>query len=220
MSLNQFISEVKTGLSLNNHYQVFITRPDGMIFQNLFTTSNPIYNKLALLCEQATLPGINIATTPTRTFGESIETPYDKIYHPVNLSFYVDSKYQVKYFFDSWMNVIQSNTTRIHNYPNSYKTNIDIVTYDKQDTKTYMTRLYDAYPKTIGDIQLSYNNVDIIKLPVELTYRYYKTETLSSGSYSFDSNLSFYLSNFVSFQSIANNALSGLTDSIIRDVLM
>jgi hypothetical protein len=63
MSLNKFISEVKSGLSLNNHYQVFITRPDGMIFQNLFTTSNPIHNKLALLCEQATLPGSDKPST-------------------------------------------------------------------------------------------------------------------------------------------------------------
>lgn len=220
MSLNNFISEVKSGLSLNSHYQVFITRPDGMIFQNIFGSGfNNAHDKLSLFCEQANLPGLNISTIPIRTFGESVETPYEKIYHPINLSFYVDNKFIVKDFFDSWMNIIQSNTTRIHNFPSIYKSSVDIIMYDRKDNKRYMMTLYEAYPKNIGDIQLSYTSSEITKLPIEFTYKYYKTKTYSNNSINSDeSTISNYLSNFIDFQSIASDTLSSTSGSIIRDL--
>lgn len=200
-TLNEFISNVGSGLALTSHYQVIIPKPDGLVFQNIFGSSTLFsQNKLALFCEQASLPGLNISTIPTRTFGETVETPYEKIYHPINLSFYIDIKFQVKALFDAWMNIIQSGISRIHNYPQNYKTDIDIIVYDRNDKKRYVTTLYQAFPKSINDIQLSYTETEVMKLPVEFSYKYYKTksyEYIGDDNY----NINDYLNNFIVFQS-------------------
>ena len=215
-TLNEFISGIGGGLALSSHYQVIIPKPDGLVFQNIFTNSSYDHDKLSLFCESASIPGVNISTVPTRTFGETVETPYEKIYHPVNLSFYVDIKFQVKAFFDGWINIIQSDSSRIHNYPKNYKTNIDIVVYDRNDNKRYVTTLYHAFPKTINDIQLGYSETDVIKLPVEISYKYYKTKAYA---YSSDNNYNIrdYLNNFIDFQSVFNTNTS-FTSSTIRDI--
>lgn len=216
-TLNDFISNVNKGLAVTSYYLVNISKPEGLVFQNIFGgTSTYNQDKLALFCEQANLPGLNISTIPTRIFGEVVETPYEKIYHPVNLSFYIDIKFQVKAFFDAWMGIIQSETTRIHNYPQSYKTNISIIIYDKNDNKRYVTTLYQAFPKSINDIQLSYSGTEPMKLPVEISYRYYKTKTYA---YTNDNNnITDYLNNFIDFQSIFNKRSNSITEDVIRDL--
>lgn len=166
MSLSNFISEVKTrGLARTNRYTVQILDP-----------ADPDSAKLAqLFCESASLPSINMNTTPYRIYGESREMPYERGFDPVTLTFYVDAEMKIKKMFDSWINSVMNPVTRQMGYYKMYTRDIKIEVFDVSETLApYSITLCEAYPKNIGTVQLDYNSKDVMKLPVTITYKYWK----------------------------------------------
>ena len=72
----------------------------GFVFDSSFAGEN-----LGMYCNEASLPGNSLATTEMNTDfpGVSQKFPYRKIYNNLQLTFYVDSSYDVIKFFESWM---------------------------------------------------------------------------------------------------------------------
>jgi hypothetical protein len=164
--LNKFISKVKQdGLARTNRYTVLF---GGMASAGLNQKLD-----ILLLCDQVQIPGTNFNTSDMRTYGEVRKTPYERLYEDVNMSFYVDTNMQVKKFFDDWMNRIQNPTTRNFNYYDSYVQDITIEVQDLKNQSRYGIKLYEAFPKSIGAVQLDYAGKDIMKLSVNFAYKYY-----------------------------------------------
>lgn len=160
------------GISKTNRFYVELY-PPRLINNNI----EPFTSKLKMIrmmCDTAQLPGVNLSTTPMRTFGESVEVPYEKLFDQVSLTFYVDKQMYVKKLFDSWIESIQG-LDRIINYPADYKADMTIYVFDTQENSYYNVKLYEAFPKTIGAISLDYSARDIMKLNVTFSYRYYET---------------------------------------------
>lgn len=176
-SLKDFIGNVKDGLARNSHYSVFFNKP-GVVASNLY--ENSTMERMLMFCEQTQLPGLNIATTQIRTYGEVRETPYERMFDPVNFNFYVDKEMKVKMFFDEWINGIQNSYTRTMNYYDDYTTNIEIIVYDVANYSRYKVTLYEAYPKAVNAIQLDYNNKDVMRLGVTMQYKYWRTNLMTN----------------------------------------
>jgi hypothetical protein len=171
--LNDFIAEVKQGaLARNNRYAVFFDSP---IVADPF-----LIRKTILFCDQVQIPGINLSTVQNRTFGEFRETPYEKLFDTMNMSFYVDSDMQVKLLFDNWMASIQDPITRTFSYYDQYTTDITIQVQDINDRSKYQLTLYECYPKTVGSIQLDYANKEVMKLTINMQYKYWISESVHS----------------------------------------
>lgn len=172
-TLNEFITQIKTsGLQKPSKYEVSIGRPT-VITNSKYQNSNE-WRKMLLFCDQANLPGVTYTTTQSRSFGEFREMPYERIFEPLQLSFYCDSKMWIKGFFDEWINSIQDGKSRVFNYYEKYTTKITINTLDNADTKTYGIELYECYPKSMSAIQLDYGAKDVMKLQVTMQYRYWR----------------------------------------------
>lgn len=169
MSLQSFISEVNRGMSRTNRYEVTIPFPN---------TSRDGSRLVSLFCEATNLPGMNIATTPQKIFGEMRQMPYERMFDPVNLSFYVDSNMEVKAAFERWIQLIFNQTNRSIGYYDDYVRNVDIQVKNVDDSTSYVLRLYEAYPKAIQTIQLSAESREVMKLQVQLEYKYW-TSSLS-----------------------------------------
>jgi hypothetical protein len=158
-TLNNFIAEVKNGgMASANRYFVEIGGAE---------------QKIGLFCDQAQLPGTQILTTPARVYGEMRETPYEMTFDPVTLSFYVDNDWSVKSFFDTWRAKVIDPYSREIGWYKDYVQDIKIYCYNKEEEKRFAVQLYEAYPKTIGAIQLGYENKDIPKLSVTMQYKYW-----------------------------------------------
>ena len=170
-TLNEFISTIKTqGTARLNRFSVLISNP---------ATSS--YNDLVqLYCEQAALPSISFASQPTRTYGEQREVVYDRTFEALTLTFIVDRQYKVKEYFDAWIDKIVDPTTRNVGYYDQYVRNIKITTQDTKDSNTYETEIFEAYPKTIGAINLDHNSKDIVKLQVTFNYKFHVNKKLVS----------------------------------------
>ena len=177
-TLTDFIANVKGGLAKNTHYDVIIPTPK-VVTSNMF--NGEMLQKIMLFCDQTQLPGVNISTTPLRVYGEAREMPYEKLFDPVQLSFYVDKEMRIKMFFDEWMGGIQNQDSRTFTYYKHYTTNIDIIVYDTMNNPQYKVTLYEAYPKTMGSIQLDYSNKDIMKLQITMQYKYWRSTPMTTA---------------------------------------
>ena len=167
-SLNRFISNVKQGISRTNRYTVEFALP------NTLTMPQDSLRKALLFCDQVQLPGMNYSTIQNRTFGEFRETPYEKLFDTVNMSFYMDKDFIVKSLFDEWMNSIQSPSTRKFEYYKNYTTDMTIDVQDTSDLTRYRLKMVECYPKTLGSVQLDYASKDVMKLSITMQYKYWR----------------------------------------------
>lgn len=179
-SLNQFISEVKRGVAKTNRFFVELTLPQDLMNMGEIRDNA---RKIALFCDQAQIPGVSFTTAPVRSFGESKEVPYEKLYEPIQLSFYVDNDFIVKKLFDSWMNLIQDGGTRTFRYPSSYLArSINIIVISNNEKERYLVTLHNVYPKAVAPIQLDYASRDLMKINVTLSYQYSTMTALSPAA--------------------------------------
>lgn len=166
--LQDFIAKVKTtGYMIPSRYSV--------IFPNAAHGE-----LLAMYCDQFQLPGLNINTSPSLTYGETREMPYTRLYDNINMSFYVDHDMKVKKYFDEWMASIQNPMDRTFSYYNSYIHDVQIDVEDLENNVKYSMILHECYPKTIGAIQLDYAAKDLMKISVTFAYKYWEPKFISS----------------------------------------
>lgn len=170
--LNNFISLVRTnGLLTSTHFYVFIPN----IGENLESKN------MMMMCDSTTIPGMNLMTADTRIFGESTEMPHSIIYAPLTLSFYVDRDLIAKRALDRWMNSVFDRDTRTVGFYDDYTRDVDVFLTDKTGETVYCIRLFEAYPKNISDIHLSYTGDSVLKVDVTLAYKWSSTQDVSAS---------------------------------------
>jgi hypothetical protein len=168
--IDKFISQIKTrGLARTNRYRVDIPFPMG----GMWGVDRDSAEVTTLLCDSVQIPGVNIATIPSRFYGEVREMPYEKAFDAVTMTFFVDSNMQVKTAFDRWMASIVDPLNRTIGYYSDYTRDLE-VHVENVDGSTPMTiKLFEAYPKTVGSVQLDSASRDVMKLSVTWQYRYW-----------------------------------------------
>jgi hypothetical protein len=173
--LSDFIAEVKNrGLANPNKFKVNIALP-----QLIDMVPND-HKMVQMFCDQAQLPDLNISTSQSRTYGEVREVPYENLYGNITMSFYVDSNFIVKDFFDRWIMSISNQTTRHFNYYNEYiSPSIDIIILNNAQSAVYGVKLLECYPKQLQAVSLDYASKDIVKLSVSMNYKYWRSTAIS-----------------------------------------
>jgi hypothetical protein len=196
-TLDEFISLSKNeGLSRASHYDVDIITPP-KIFKdpgrNVKQIADPLEGKYMMYCKATSLPGTNLLTNEVTTFGENREMPYQRSYDNLNLSFMMDIDLKIKRFFENWMNGIINPVTRVQEYYDNYIATITITINDnaskssrerlnRTTNERFKLTLYECYPKTIGEMTLSYDSEGFAELPVTMNYKYYKIDPIEDSS--------------------------------------
>jgi hypothetical protein len=147
--------------------------------------------------------GTQITPTSFTVFASNIQTPSQSIIFyedtmspsgpPISIpirrnyddryiiEFIVDKKWNIRSFFDSWINAMflnSSNTNTLNSTKVQYFTNIvgklEIEALDQNDNVVKTITLYDAYPKQIIPTQFSNDTPNqYLTLIVDMMYRYY-----------------------------------------------
>jgi hypothetical protein len=176
MKINQIVSSMSNGMARTNRFSVVMAMPSFLADDGI----TPFRN-LLLFCDQATLPGLQVNTTPIRIFGEVRETPTEYNYEPITLSFYVDQQMQIKAWFDAWIKNLQYGNSRTFRYYDKYVCpQMQILVQNTLDQSVYQVNLYEAWPKSVGSIQLDYASKDIMKLSVTIQYKYWDYTTIDA----------------------------------------
>lgn len=167
IDLKEFIAELKRkGLTSSSHFYVYIPN-----FGTKYDVS---------LCEATSLPGYTIGQSETRIYGEFVEMPHAPMYSNMNLTFLVDASMQTKLSMESWIKEVINPKTRAIGYYADYTRDVDIFATDKAGKVIYAVRLYESWPKSIGEIPLSYTTSDAMRLPVQLVYKWWNRLDLDS----------------------------------------
>ena len=132
------IRDLLGNLSRPNYYQMAFSLPllGGLGAYLGARGVDPIFIRedVGLLCNAATLPGSNLATTESYNHvGVKENFAHTLMYDTLKLEFYVDNTYKTLKFFEHWIGFITSGNgfpdlgspsyTRELRYPNEYKTN-------------------------------------------------------------------------------------------------
>ena len=164
-NINEFKASFEKDLAKSNRFDVVIPVPLSLIFWVEKAKT------LTMRCEDAHLPGRTLATMDFKIGSNPVEKyPYATTYNDIDLTFMLDDTMDHKVFFDSWMNYISPVYTWNLRYKEAYTTTITINQYDAQNEKSYSIDLYEAYPISINQLDLSWGGEGYHKLNVTFAY--------------------------------------------------
>lgn len=170
--LQEFTSYIKDkGLMRTARYTIHMGIPLSLEKYMYATTDT---NTISILCDQIQVPGLNYTTTANPSYGETREIPYQRMYDNISMSFYVDNDMLTKKYFDDWLFSIQDPNTRTFNYYRNYTTKITIKVEDLNNQSPYAVDLFECYPKSVSAVQLDYASKEVMKISVNMAYKYWK----------------------------------------------
>jgi len=173
-SISDFKSSFNTELARPHRFDVDIPIPITLIPYNK-TARNLRYR-----CESAQFPGRTFATDDQKTYGPIEKHPYLSTYADLELTFIVDGDMNQKVFFDAWMNYINPTYTNDFKYKDNYSTAITINQYDMSNKLTYSISAYGAYPISMNQLDLTWNDDSYHKLAVTFAYTYWQNNSLQA----------------------------------------
>jgi hypothetical protein len=174
-SIADFKASFNTDLARANRFDVTISPP--LTLLALVPMSN---KQLSYRCEVAQLPGRTFATTDRKTYGPIEKLPYLTTYNDIDLTFYVDGNMSEKYFFDSWLDLVNPKQTNNFNYRSDYATSIRINQYGVDNNLMYSVELFDAYPTSMNQLDLDWGSEDVHKLTVSFAYTKWQNNSITN----------------------------------------
>ena len=121
---------------------------------------------LNLMCSNVNLPGKQILTAD-REIGIKFEkVPYGYAVDDISLTFYLTNDYQAKRYFEAWAGSTVNYNKHQLQYKNVFQKTVDIFQMDddneKNPTKIYGCRLFEAFPTTLNPVEMSYEASNVI----------------------------------------------------------
>lgn len=177
-SIADFKTSFKTDLARANRFDVTINPP-------LTLLSNVPLNsrQLKYRCEVSQLPGRTFATAERKTYGPVEKVPYLTTYEDIDLTFLIDGDMGIKYFFDSWLDLVNPKATNNFNYRSTYATSIIITQYGVDNKPVYTAELFDAYPVSMNQMDLDWSSDSVHKLTVTFAYTKWQNNSIVNYIY-------------------------------------
>lgn len=239
------VSQIKSSLlqpALTSHYELYLPLPRGdsgdlgsymRKLNNVFITQD----NLQLACCEATLPGSSLATIEINNdyTGVTERHAYRRIYDDrIDLTFYVDSNYQIIRFFEVWIKyivnesispspggkagLVSPNFSYTVRYPEEYQTEFSITKFERDYKSKISYTFLKAYPISISSMPISYESSSLLKCTVSFTYSRYYIQNLPGVPLSDSDNQQSTLKNPLtpSQQASVNGVNFGTTLSLDR----
>ena len=153
--------------------------------QFLTETKNSIKDRLFFFCSSASLPERTITdTSANQYYGPERNIARGMEFAPINLNFMLDAELSERTIFESWQNLVINQRTFNANFYDEYVGRILIFPLHENKNETsnrfnvpatnafgpmasltlagYYIEIVEAYPKTIGAVDLAYNNGNAI----------------------------------------------------------
>lgn len=162
------------------------------IFDDVVPDAKALLSQLITLrAERINQPGVQLMTSTVRRhgIGPMEKKPYSVAFNDVTISFIGDARGIIHQFFYVWFSSIIGFDNIPHagaprdsfygkpfelSYRDSYKTTIDIITYDEIQKKIGVVKLYNAYPIAMGEVQRDWSGVnDLVRIPITFTYSHW-----------------------------------------------
>ena len=160
------------GLARANRFSVLVIPP-----AQAFDTIEQVRD-LNILCESCTLPGRQIQTFEHEYVRQQIKIAQSFINEDVSFTFNITNDYFIKSIFDRWTNSVIDRDTFKKNYDEVYKRDIQIFQNDSNNKPIYEVTLRNAFPISVGAVELGNGNEDIERVTVEIAYEDFKERNM------------------------------------------
>ena len=187
------LASAKLGFARSNQFLVELpgTFSSGGIFgalTTLLTSGNMGGGDLNLLCSSATMPGKQLLTLDRRTGMQFEKVAYGYAVDDVSLSFLALNDYGTRKYFDAWRGRVLDETGQTVGYKRDYAKPVKIHQLRKPiknigtdigpininvglgGGSVYSVELIDAFPTTIGQVELNNELDGLVQINVQLSY--------------------------------------------------
>jgi hypothetical protein len=173
------------GLASPNRFMVELPDVSGMISPNAFsaTPQGPMINKdLPILCTSAQIPGKQLNVMSREVGIQTKSVANGQVFTAVNLSFYLTNKYEIRNYFQYWMDCVVSQKDNDRMYAGYYNNYVRPVTIhqlargkDTMADSIYSVELLEAFPTQMELIQLNNQaQTTAMEMTIALAYKTYK----------------------------------------------
>jgi len=127
---------------------------------------------IALLCDSTSLPGRQIQTmdNPHLGFRNTIKHPTQYFNEDIEFTFHLTNDYYMRKMFDKWMGLVINQETFLKNYDEVYTSDITIQQLNAENMPVYGVKLKNAFPITMGGVELNNGSSETQKLSITFTY--------------------------------------------------
>lgn len=173
-SISKFRSSFKSDLARPHRFDVLIPIPIALL---------PYYSssqQLSMRCDTTALPSRSFFTVDRKIGSVPVQKfPYVTQYEELPMSFLIGGDMGEKILFDAWMEIINPSSNFNFSYKKTYVTEIAVRQYDITNQLSYEVILIDAFPVSVGQMQLDWSNEGYHKLDVTFAYTYWTNGTLN-----------------------------------------
>jgi hypothetical protein len=135
--------------------------------------------ELAFLCKATTIPAMTLGTVDIKFRGRSIKIAGYRTFADWSVTVINDTNFKVRNAFERWQNGINnmSDNEGLTN-PADYQVDAFVDQLDRNGNTVKSYTLRSLFPTTVGEIALSYDNVDAIEeFSVTFAYQFFETNT-------------------------------------------
>ena len=170
-SVTDFMSNIDKlgGYARSHKYSVQIIPPTAF-------RSSVGSGTIDFLAKSVMLPRKAFATTEQRIYGINKTVPYETTFEPAVITMINTNDWAPRVFWDQWLEHIQNPESKNMTYYKESVGRVYINHYDDEKTdlggqNNYQVTLYEAWPESISEIELSWENKDIQDFEITLRYK-------------------------------------------------
>lgn len=190
-SIYSFLAKLNNGVSKANKFMVSFSLPQGIdindinteyyntdSLQHLIQFNDRLLNsnnQINVFCHTCSLPQRTLLTYTHKHYGSPYLVPYTQQYDPVTFSFYTDSNFNTRRYFEIWQGAAVNLSPNTMNYYNEFVSDLTITTISEESDEKYQVTLFEAFPLNIGMVDMSYSNTGAQNISVTMAYRVWKS---------------------------------------------
>ena len=170
-AINDFKATLVGGGARANHFQAFLQLPTWVL------GSTDAARTAKFLCHAAQLPASNLGDIAIPYRGREVHIAGERTFEPWTISIYNDTDFKIRNSFEAWVEGIQnSQYTEGRLDPLSYQTQMQVEQLDRNGNTIKGYEFVNAYPTTVGAIELSYDGGNAIEsFDVTFVYDFWTT---------------------------------------------
>ena len=124
--------------------------------------------------KNVSLPSKSIATSETKIYGPVRLAPYNITYDQLSFSVYLSDNFQERTYFENWMHyVFDYDTNRLRYYSTYSASEMRLMIMNEKNKTTETYKFEEAYPLSVGEVSLAYENEEVATCDISMTYRKY-----------------------------------------------
>lgn len=172
-TISAFKAQMQGGGARPNQFRVELTFP-----AFIGSAASAAGNAAQFLCRSTSLPASTVEDIAAFYRGRPVHFAGERTFAPWSVNIFNDTNFLVRNVMERWHNVMLNYTaTNGVQRPADYQVDMSVYQLDRNDRiiKTY--KFFDAYPTSIGQIGLDFEqNNQLENFDVEFVYNYFTTD--------------------------------------------